>query len=233
MPGAGDYQEKIPDPWGGLLKSGWAPIVGDPAATPSNHDEARRHMHSIPQASTERKEENMASKKGKHYVRPDGLHEAVRTINGKRVAFRGKTDREVDRKILEYQQEAAKGRRFPEVADEWEREHESEIAEGTRKVYSYAVKRLKAAFPQRVAEIEPLDVKRYISAYEKQGHSSASVSVELAVCRMIFSYAVLAGDIRVSPAAEVRKSRGLPCKRREALTEEQEEEIGQMVEHLN
>lgn len=167
----------------------------------------------------------MATKKGKHYVRPDGLHEAVRTINGKRVAFRGKTDREVDRKILEYQQEAAKGRRFPEVADEWEREHEAEIVEGTRKVYSYAVKRLKAAFPQRVAEIEPLDVKRYISAYEKQGHSAASVSVELAVCRMIFSYAVLAGDIRVSPAAEVRKSRGLPCKRREALTEEQEEAV--------
>lgn len=167
----------------------------------------------------------MANKKGKYYVRPDGLHEAVRTINGKRVAFRGKTDREVDRKILEYQQEAAKGRRFPEIADEWERAHESKVSESTRRVYSYAVKRLKAAFPQRAAEIEPLDIQRYITAFERQGRSANSVGIELAVCRMIFSHAVLSGDIRVSPAAEVKKSRGLPVKRREALTEEQEASV--------
>ena len=39
------------------------------------------------------------AKKSKYGIRKDGLHEAIRTINGKRVAFRGKTDREVDRKI--------------------------------------------------------------------------------------------------------------------------------------
>ena len=49
-------------------------------------------------------------KKGKYHIRPDGLHESIRTINGKRVAFRGKTDREVDRKILEYREEAERGR---------------------------------------------------------------------------------------------------------------------------
>ena len=42
--------------------------------------------------------------KSKYYKRPDGLFESIRTINGKRVAFRGKTCREVDRKILEYNQ---------------------------------------------------------------------------------------------------------------------------------
>ena len=39
---------------------------------------------------------------------------------------------------------------------------------------------------------------------------------------MICAYAVISGDIDVSPATEIRKSRGLPVKRREALTEEQE-----------
>ena len=58
------------------------------------------------------------AKKPKYYVRPDGLHESIRTINGKRVAFRGKTDKEVDRKILEYREEAEKGRKFPVIADE-------------------------------------------------------------------------------------------------------------------
>ena len=60
----------------------------------------------------------MAERKKKYYQRPDGLFESILTINGKRVAFRGKTCKEVDRKILEYQAEAAKGCKFPVIADE-------------------------------------------------------------------------------------------------------------------
>ena len=162
------------------------------------------------------------AKKGRYYVRSDGLHEAIRTINGKRVAFRGKTDREVDRKILAYKEEAAKGRKFPVIADEWEREHEKEVVESTRLVYAYSVKRLKEAFPGYAKAIKPIDIKRYITAFEKQGRSVNSVQIELSVCKMIFAHAVLAGDIDVSPAAEVKKSRGLPVKKRLAITEEQE-----------
>ena len=160
--------------------------------------------------------------KSKYYRRPDGLYESIRTINGKRVAFRGKTCREVDRKILEYHQEAERGRTFPVIADEWEREHERGVTEATRRVYSVAVRRLKAAFPGLVSDVRPLDVKRYISDFERQGRAANSVQIELAVCKMIFAHAVLRGDIDVSPAAEVKKSRGLPAKKREALTEEQE-----------
>lgn len=162
------------------------------------------------------------AKKNRYYQRPDGLFEAVRTINGKRKAFRGKSCREVDRKILEYQQEREKGRKFPAIADEWEEAHEADVSESTRRVYSYAVKRLKEAFPGYASEVKPLDVKRYIAAFEGQGRSANSVQIELGVCKMIFAHAVISGDIDVSPAAEIRKSRGLPVKHREALTEEQE-----------
>ena len=165
------------------------------------------------------------AKKNRYYQRPDGLFEAVRTINGKRVAFRGKSCREVDRKILEYQEQKERGRNFPKIADEWEEEHEGDISESTRRVYSYAVKRLKEAFPGPAKEIRPLDIQRYIAAFEKQGRSANSVSIELCVCKMIFAHAVIAGDIDISPAAEVRKSRGLPVKHRNALTEEQEEMV--------
>lgn len=160
--------------------------------------------------------------KRRYYQRPDGLFEASRTINGKRVMFRGKTCREVDKKILEYQEERELGRKFPVVADEWERRHEREISESTRTSYSYAVKRLKEAFPNFIRDIRPLDVMRYIRSFEDMGHSFNTVGTELSVCKMIFSYAVLSGDIDVSPAAEVHRSRGLPRKERNALTEEQE-----------
>lgn len=165
------------------------------------------------------------AKKQKYYLRPDGLRESIRTIGGKRVAFRGKTDREIDRKILEYREEVKKGRKFPVIADQWEEEHEKKISESTRKVYAYAVKRLKKAFPGLASEVRPMDVQRYIAAFEREGRAANSVQIELAVCKMIFSYAVLCGDIAVSPAEAVRKSRGLPAKKRESLTEEQEEAV--------
>lgn len=163
--------------------------------------------------------------KKKYYQRKDGLYEAIRVIKGKRVAFRGRSCREVDQKIAEYQstpQPEQNGRTFPIIADEWEKEHEKTISESSRRVYSYAVKRLKEAFPGFASEIRPLDVKRYITAFERKGYALDTVQIELSVCKMIFAHAVLAGDIDVNPATEVRKSKGLPCRKREALTEEQE-----------
>ena len=165
-------------------------------------------------------------KKGKYYTRPDGLKEAIRTINGKRVAFRGKTDREVDRKILEYKEGTTRGRKFPVIADEWERLHETTgISEGTRKAAARTVKRLKAAFPSYVKDIRPVDVWRYIKQFETKGYSASYVAGELSVLRRIFSHAVIAGDIDASPAAEVQKSKGLPAGTRKALTPEQEKAV--------
>ena len=160
--------------------------------------------------------------KQKYYQRPDGLYESIRKINGRRVAFRGKTCREVDRKILAYQEQAQAGRPFPVVAAQWQREHDKTVTLSSQRVYGYAVKRLCKAFPGSIRDIRPLDVKRHINHLEQAGYSAQTVQIGLSVCKMIFSYAVLAGDIDVSPATEIHKSRGLPVKRREALTAEQE-----------
>lgn len=162
------------------------------------------------------------SKKG-YYVRPDGLHETSRTINGKRVKFRGKSDREVDRKILEYREERKHGRPFPVVADEWYQSREGDTSESTYNIYGYSVERVKAAFPQNIGNIKPLDLSRYIRAFEKKGYAAQTVQIEVSVLKQIFAYAVLdGGDIETSPASELKKSKGLPRKKRGALTVEQE-----------
>ena len=161
--------------------------------------------------------------KKKYYQRKeDGLFETTRTVNGKRVRFRGKTCAEVDRKILAYNQEKQQGRRMPDIIDEWQEMHNEEVSESTRRVYDVAVRRIREAFPGYAGSYTPMDVKRYITAFEKKGFSASTVSVELGVLKQVFSYAVLQGDIAVSPATEVRASRGLPKKERSALTEEQE-----------
>lgn len=163
--------------------------------------------------------------KNKYHQRPDGLFETSRTVNGKRIYFRGKTCREVDKKILAWQDERERGRKFPVIADEWEAEHGESIRESTRNCYAFSVKRLKEAFPGYASDIEPLDVQRYIRSLESRGKSASSVKTDLAVCRMIFAHAVIKGDIRVSPAAEVKKSRGLPKKERRPLTKDEEKAV--------
>lgn len=163
--------------------------------------------------------------KKKYYQRPDGMFETSRTVNGKRVKFRGRSCAEVDRKILAYNAERNTGRKVPVIADEWLAEREIEISMSTYRVYNYAVERIKKAFPMVAGEVAPLDIKRYITAFEKQGYSRNSVQIELGVIKQIFAYAVLQGDIDTNPAREVKHSRNLPCKKRHALTEEEERKV--------
>ena len=163
--------------------------------------------------------------KKKYYQRPDGLFETSRTVNGKRVKFRGSTCAEVDRKILAYNAEIKRGRKIPVIADEWLAMREPELSASTYRVYSHAVERVKKAFPSAAGEIKPLDVKRYITGFEKRGYARDTVQIELSVIKQIFSHAVLQGDADLNPATEVRQSRNLPRKTRHALTEEDERKV--------
>lgn len=104
----------------------------------------------------------MAKKKPKYHVRPDGLHEAIRVINGKRIAFRGKSDAEVERKMIECQPRLAQGRPFSAVADDWEREHFESVAPNTLRAYRPALARAVEHFgDELILEITPPDIKKF------------------------------------------------------------------------
>ena len=163
-----------------------------------------------------------AKKKAKYYCRPDGIFETSRTINGKRVKFGGRTCQGVDKKILEYNTERKRGRKVPVIADEWLVSREGEISHSSRTVYKCALSRIKDHFTGYAGDIKPIDVKRYITQFEGKGYARHTVQIELSVIKQIFSYAVLQGDIDVSPATEVMVGKNLPQKKRTALTEEQE-----------
>ena len=81
--------------------------------------------------------------KSKYYRRPDGLYEAIRVIDGKRVAFRAKKVQDLERKMREYNGSQEKKRLFEAVADEWWTEHEPTLAWNTAKSYKPAVERGK------------------------------------------------------------------------------------------
>lgn len=162
------------------------------------------------------------TKKSKYYQRPDGLYESIRTINGKRVAFRGHSCREVDRKILEYKEQQERGRTVKEVCDEWQRAREGEIGEATRLSYKHRVKVLTESMGERpVKTIRPMDLERLLLRMKEQGQAGGTITLQLTVCKQIFRWAVVHGDIDVSPAAEVRVPRGAVKGKRGSLTPEQ------------
>lgn len=156
--------------------------------------------------------------KQKYYQRPDGLYEAIRTINGKRKAFRGKTCREVDRKILEYQKEQEMGRTVIAVADEWMERREPELADASRKAYFYSVKRLKEELGgEAVKDVKPIQLERMLLRMKERGAKQGTVKTMKSVLRQIFRHAVIQGDIDVSPAAELELPRGLTHDKRSSL----------------
>lgn len=163
--------------------------------------------------------------KKRYYQRPDGLFETTKTVNGKKVRFRGKTCAEVDRKIIAYREEEQKGRKFPVILDEWWEQHEKGVSASTKRVYENAIKRIREAFPGRASQYQPREIMRYMRGFEAKGYARQTVAIELSILKQVFSYAVLAGDISVSPATEVKPGKNLPKKERPALTEEQERTV--------
>ena len=164
--------------------------------------------------------------KRKFSQRKDGLYEAIRVINGKRVAFRGKTCREVEQKMMAYKEEASLGRTVKQVAEEWLEEKSKRVSPGTAISYQQnLVKMIDALGDMRVTQVKLVHCQRYLDQLARQGYGHGTMVICKSVLMQTFRHAVLMGDLDVSPAAEVSLPRGLPKKAREALTAEQIKQV--------
>lgn len=160
--------------------------------------------------------------KSKYYQRKDGLFESIRTINGKRVAFRGHSCREVDRKILEYKEKLEFGRTVKEVAEQWQKEREPHLSESSRIAYKAPVKDLLDYIGEKpVKDIKPIQLERYMLQLKGKGYRLGAVKLRLTVCKQIFRFAVIQGDIDISPAAEIHLPGKLDRQKRGSLTAQQ------------
>lgn len=163
------------------------------------------------------------AKKERYYKRKeDGLYEAIRTINGKRVAFRGKTCREVDRKMLAYQEKEERGRTVKEVAESWYESRLPGVSRSTAAAYDNALKSLISEMGHLyVKDVKPIQCQRILEGMAAKGFRLGTVKLAKTVLIQTFRYAVIQGDIDISPAAEITLPRGLDRMKRDALTAEQ------------
>lgn len=154
-----------------------------------------------------------------YYVRPDGLHESIIRINGKRKAFRGKTDKEVWEKIKAFdrtQIDTPSAVTFSSAADAWWNEIEPTLEHNTAKSYRPALQRAKDEFGRRhVDDITAREIDEYIKAFAAT-RARKTVVTQLQVIRQILRKAEVDGVIRYNPASAVKPPRNLPQSRREA-----------------
>lgn len=146
--------------------------------------------------------------------RKDGLLEKKLVIDGQRVSFYGKSEKEVSQKILDYaaKRDAAKvrGLQFDQVQDQWLDLHSSGLAYSTYKSYAAICRRLEEHFGQtQIAEITPLACQAFVTQLGRQGYAYKTVSNHLNVLRMVFDYAVLNGMAQFNPTTSVKLPRGL------------------------
>jgi len=163
----------------------------------------------------------MAKKKPKYYVRPDGLHETIRLINGKRVPFRGRTDTEVDQKMIAYQAKEKQGPLFSEVAEKWKEEHYPTIspttANGYRSSYNRAKERLESI---PIKELAPSDIGSLLQDMARKQYARKTVTNQLLVINLICRSAMLDGIIRTNPCTAVSVPKGLKHTPRELPSDE-------------
>lgn len=138
--------------------------------------------------------------KQKMYKRPDGLYEKGMTINGKRVRFRGKSEREVLQKIAQYEERQEKGLTFFEVAETWRNEYSAEV-----EYYSYTKSR--AAYNSAldyfgemyIKDISAQDINKYYAFLAAKGYAKKTVNNYKAIVSNIFKHAIVNGHADSNP----------------------------------
>lgn len=151
--------------------------------------------------------------------RADGRYRRI--VNGH--AFYGRTEREVNRKILEFKEGVQRGKSFEEVALEWRDYAWSDLAAQTVKVYKAAYERAVEQFGKvPIKLIEAKDISLFLFRLGKQGYAQKTVANQRIVINQICSHAVTYGYIVANPCATAKLPKGLPKTKRYAASEEDE-----------
>ena len=123
---------------------------------------------------------------------------------GKRVFFYGSSEREINKKIMEYSAKIEHGRTFSEVASDWWEEAEPELDYQSIKTYKPAMRRALNEFgSDMIKEIRAQDINLYLKRLAREGLATKTIANQRLVCNLIFSYGVLHGDLEVNPCASV------------------------------
>lgn len=145
--------------------------------------------------------------KSKLKPRADGRYQKAITDpkTGKRIFFYGTSEREINKKILEYTKKVESGRKFSEIADEWWTEAYDNLASQTLRGYKPAYARvLKELGDAYIKDITPKDMSAIFKRMATQGYTRKTIANQRIIYNQIFDYAVVNGEIQYNPCTSVK-----------------------------
>lgn len=161
--------------------------------------------------------------------RADGrlVKKIVDPATGKPKYFYGKTMREINEKIMEFQVVEDDGRTFAEVAASW-----WDLTEGTlspNSVHTYDIARRRALEEfgeQPIKEITTRSIQMYLAKFAKgsngKPYSRKTVANQLMVISAICKHGVYEGDLENNPAQSASLPKGLKTSKRKAAPRAEE-----------
>ncbi len=159
--------------------------------------------------------------------RADGRYRRV--VNG--ITFYGSSEREVNRKILEYTEKKEKGRPFDEVAEEWWKYAWEALSptsvRGYRVCKEHAVDYFKK---MSIKEITPRHITAFMTHLARQQYAKKTVSNHKIVLSQIFKHAIAEGDVMISPVTSTEIPKGLKTKKRRPASTDEETTIRKSAE---
>lgn len=137
--------------------------------------------------------------------RADGRYCKQIRINGKVKSFYGKSQNEVNKKILAYQDTAEKGEYFKVIAREWEKEYLKNVPYTTyKKCGQSAYNSITEVYgDRRITEITSSDVNVFLHKLAAKGYYQKTVATYKSIFNQIFKYAVIIGYTNVNPVSDV------------------------------
>ncbi len=144
----------------------------------------------------------------------------------KKIYFYGATEKEINRKILEYRGQRERGRAFSEIANEWYDESAPNVAIQTLKSYKAGLKDAVAEFGMRyMRDIAPKDINSYLRKLANKGLSAKTVTQKRLVLNLIFKHGIIAGDIDTNPCLSAVMPKDMPKNTRTAASLEDEKKV--------
>ena len=144
----------------------------------------------------------------------------------KRVYFYGTTERELNKKIMEYTSKRERGRTFGEVAESWWGETQDTLAYQTVRGYRSSYDRAVDMFGDMpISEIQPKDIQLFLKKMSLQDYAQKTIANQRIVLNQILNLAIVEGDIDINPCISVKIPRGAKKTVREAASTSDEEKI--------
>ena len=158
--------------------------------------------------------------------RKDGRLVKAVTIDGKKIYFYGKTEREINKKMLAYKEKQISKQLFKNVAEAWWDETEPTLAEQTKRGYKRDLNLAIEFFGNfDIFEIKPMDAIEYLNDLHKKGYAKKTIANKKMVLSLIFDYAINHGYITFNPCMSVKLPKGAKQKQRKPATQQDEEII--------